>query len=362
MTGGPLVGLKLVEFAGIGPVPFAGMLLADMGADIVRVERPGVGRLPADDVCARGRSFVSLDLKDPAAVEAALALCDAADVLLEGFRPGVMERLGLGPDVVEARNPRLVYARMTGWGQTGPLADAVGHDLNYIAITGALAAIGPADGRPSVPLNLVGDYGGGSLYLAMAVLAAIYERERSGRGQVIDCAICDNVVTLLSIFHTFARRGQLAERREANLLDGGAHFYGTYECADGRHVAVGAIEPQFYAELRRLLGLDDAAFDAQHDRAGWPDLRDRLAAVFRTRTQAEWCDLLEGTDACVSPVLTLSEAPRHRHLAARGSFVERDGLAQPGIAPRFSRTQGTVPPPPPEAPTTVADVLSRWRA
>ncbi|WP_420393035.1 CaiB/BaiF CoA transferase family protein [Acuticoccus sp.] len=359
---GPLAGLKIVEFAGLGPGPLAAMLLADLGADVVRVERAGTERMDPRDVVARGRRFVALDLKDPGSSAAARRLCEAADVLIEGFRPGVMERLGLGPDDLLATNPRLVYARMTGWGQTGPLANAVGHDINYIAITGALAAIGPKE-RPVAPLNLLGDYGGGSLYLVMGILAAVVERGRSGRGQVIDCAICDNVGTMMSIFQTFARRGLLKEEREANMLDGGAHYYGVYACADGRHVALGAIEPQFYAALRRLAGLDDDAYDAQNDRAGWPELRRRMEALFATRTQREWCDLLEGTDACVAPVLALSEAPSHPHLAARGSFATReDGAVEPAPTPRFSRTQGPLPPRAPTAPTPLDEILDGWQA
>lgn len=358
---GPLSGLKVVEFAAIGPVPLAGMLLADLGADIVRIERAGVATLDPDDIASRGRRFVSLDLKDPAGTAAALTLIDAADVLMEGFRPGVLERLGLGPEVVAPRNPGLIYARMTGWGQDGPLAKSVGHDINYIALTGALEAIGGPD-APVPPLNLVGDYGGGTMYLVMGILSALFERQRSGRGQVIDCAICDNVPGLLTIFHTMARHGRLAERRAANMLDGGAHYYGTYRCADGRHISVGAIEPQFYAALRRLAGLEEEAFEVQNDRAAWPELRARMEAVFATKTLAEWCTLLEGTDACVAPVLTFSEAPEHPHMKARKAFVERDGKVEAAPAPRFSRSELTLPDKPAAAPTTVAAVVEGWGA
>ena len=337
---GPLAGLRVVEFAGIGPGPFAAMLLSDMGADVVRIDRPGATRR-ANDIPGRGRRSVALDLKNPADVAQALALLGKADALIEGFRPGVMERLGLGPDVVQAANPRLVYGRMTGWGQTGPLAHAAGHDINYIAITGALHAIGTPEG-PVPPLNLVGDYGGGSLYLIVGILAALLEAGKSGRGQVVDCAISDNVVNLMATFYGIAAGGGWHDRRAANMLDGGAHFYRTYRCADGKHLSVGAIEPQFYALLRQIAGMTDAAFDAQRDQAAWPDLQEKAAAIFVTKTRDEWTRLLEGTDACVAPVLSLAEAPNHPHLQARGAFVEVDGVRQPAPAPRFSRTPSAV--------------------
>jgi alpha-methylacyl-CoA racemase len=336
---GPLVGTRIVEFAGIGPAPFACMLLADMGAEIVCIERPG--KAPRDhlDILKRGRTWVELDLKRPGAVEDALALIETADILIEGFRPGVMERIGLGPDSALARNPALVYGRMTGWGQSGPLAQTAGHDIDYIAITGALDSIRAPGGGPVPPLNLVGDFGGGALYLATGVLAAVIEARRSGAGQVVDCAMCDGVTTMLSMFHSFTARGVWHDEPGTNLLDGGAHFYGTYECADGRYIAVGAIEPQFYDLFRRIAGLDDPAFDAQRDRAGWPALKAKVAAIFKTRTRDEWTALFDGTDACVAPVLSLAEAPEHPHLAARGAFIERDGLRQAAPAPRFSRTE-----------------------
>lgn len=358
---GPLSGLRVVEFAGLGPVPFAGMLLSDMGADIVRIERGGVERLDAADITARGRRFVALDLKDPAQAETARGLTDRADILLEGFRPGVMERLGLGPDALLARNPRLVYGRMTGWGQSGPLANSVGHDINYIAITGALAAIGPRDGKPVPPLNLVGDYGGGALYLVMGVLAALREAALSGRGQIVDCAMCDGVFSLMTMFQSWLNTGQWLERRESNMLDGGAHYYTTYACRDGKHIAVGAIEPQFYATLLRLTGLDDDPdFAAQHDAARWPSLRDKAQALFLTRDRDEWAALLEGTDACVAPVLTMSEAPHHPHVAARQSLVDRDGVVQTAPAPRFSRTPSAIQGAPPQRPADIAAILSEW--
>ncbi|WP_226576767.1 CaiB/BaiF CoA transferase family protein [Acuticoccus sediminis] len=356
---GPLKGVKVVEFAAIGPVPLAGMLLADLGADIVRIERTGVATIDPDDIASRGRRFVALDLKDPAGIEDALRLIGAADVLMEGFRPGVMERLGLGPDIVAARNPGLVYGRMTGWGQDGPLAKAAGHDINYIALTGALAAIGTPD-EPVPPLNLIGDYAGGTMYLVMGILAALVERQASGRGQVIDCAMVDSVPGLLTMFHMLARKGRQVEARQSNFLDGGAHFYRTYKCADGRFMSVGAIEPQFYAELRRIAGLDDPAFDAQWDTAAWPALRERMARVFAARTQAEWSGLFEGTDACVAPVLTMSEAPAHAHMAARGVFAERDGKLEASPAPRFSRSTLELPGKAAEAATTVGTVLDGW--
>jgi len=337
---GPLAGLRVVEFAGIGPGPFASMLLADMGADVVRIDRPGT-EARATDVTLRGRRLVQLDLKKPQDVQAALALLDRAEVLIEGFRPGVMERLGLGPDVVLGRNPKLVYGRMTGWGQEGPLAQVAGHDITYIAVAGALGAIGSAE-KPMPPLNLVGDFGGGALYLCMGVLAAVIEARRSGRGQVVDTAMSDCVASLTSPFHGMLASGAWLPEREANMLDGGAHFYGTYECACGGHIAIGAIEPQFYALLRKLAGLDDPTFDAQRDRAAWPGLRAKLAAVFKTKTRAEWDALMGATDAVVAPVLSLAEAPGHPHNVARGTFVQVNGVTAPGPAPRFFGTPSAV--------------------
>ena len=325
---GPLAGLRIVEFAGIGPGPFAAMLLADMGAEILRIDRPGGADPYSKHVLTRGRRTVIANLKDPAEVERVLTLLGSADALIEGARPGVMERLGLGPDIVLKRNPRLVYGRMTGWGQSGPLAKAAGHDLNYIAITGALAAIGPKAG-PVPPLNLVGDFGGGALYLVMGMLAAMLSARETGQGQVVDCAICDGAASMMAMFSDLSAQGRWSGGREANLLDGGAPFYRTYECADGKHVSIGALEPQFYALLRDLAGLDGPEFD-RDDELVWPALHHRLEAVFRARTQAEWCALLEGSDACFAPVLSLAEAPDHPHLKARGTFITIDGVVQPG--------------------------------
>ena len=338
---GPLRGLRVLEFAGLGPVPYAAMLLADMGADVVRLDRPD-GQRRAKDIISRGRLSFELDLKQAADLDCAAALAKRADVLLEGFRPGVMERLGLGPEKLLAENPKLVYGRMTGWGQTGPLAAAPGHDINYIALTGALNAIGPAEGPPVPPLNLLGDYGGGSLFLVMGVLAAVLEARQSGHGQVVDCAICDGVVSMLSLFHTLTALGQWNSQRGANPFDGGAHFYTTYECADGKYIAVGAGEPKFYAAFRRLAGLTSPEFDQQRDRAAWPSLKRKAQAVFKTKTRDEWIAIFEGNDACVAPVLSFSEAMEHPHLQARGTVVETDGLRQAAPAPRFSRTPSSI--------------------
>jgi alpha-methylacyl-CoA racemase len=304
---------------------------------------------------------VAADLKDTAQREDVLRLLQGADALIEGFRPGVMERLGLGPEAVWARNPRLVYGRITGWGQEGPLAAAAGHDINYIALPGALAAIGPSAGAPVPPLNLVGDYGGGALYLAVGVLAAVIEARVSGRGQVVDAAMCDGAASMLSIFFTLKARGQWEDRRGANLLDGGAPFYRTYECADGRHIALGALEPQFYETLCRLAGLDDPAFRDRGDKRNWPQLAAKMEKVFRRKTRDEWCAILEGSDACFAPVLTISEAPAHPHLAARQTFAEIDGVLQPAPAPRFSRTPAAVQSSPAAAPASLKDLIAAWQ-
>jgi alpha-methylacyl-CoA racemase len=358
---GPLAGLRIVEFAGIGPGPFACMMLSDMGADVVSIDRPGKKLGDRNNLTGRGRTVVLADLKDPVAREDVLQLLDQADVLVEGFRPGVMERLGLGPDVVAARNPRLVYGRMTGWGQEGPLAQAAGHDINYIAITGALHAIGPAGGAPVPPLNLVGDYGGGSLYLIVGILAALHEAKQSGKGQVVDAAMSDGVVSLMTNFVTQSLRGVFMEQRGSNLLDGGAPWYGVYETSDGKHVCIGSIEPQFFADICRRLDVPEALHDVQPDRARWPALRAELERIFRGRTQAEWVALLEGTDVCFAPVLPLSEAPAHPHNAARKAFVDIEGVRQPAPAPRFSRTPSAIQGPAPSEPAAAADVLARWR-
>ena len=358
-TGGALADVRIVEFAGIGPAPFAAMLLADMGADILRIDRPGGVDAFSRHVVTRGRRTIVADLKDPVQVKTVVTLLENADALIEGFRPGVMERFGLGPEVILNRNRRLIYGRMTGWGQSGPLAKAAGHDLNYIAITGALAAIGPR-AHPVPPLNLVGDYGGGSLYLIMGLLAGIISARRTGLGQVVDCAVCDGAASLMAMFTDLAHQGRWTEGRQANLLDGGAPFYRTFLCADGKHVSVGALEPQFYALLCSRAGLDGATFD-RDDTADWPALHAKLEAIFRLRTRAEWCDIFEGSDACVAPVLTLSEAPEHPHLKARETFVTVGDVMQPAPAPRFSRTPSRIRPMPRED-VSLEDALSTWLA
>lgn len=338
MRQGPLSGLKIIEFAGIGPGPFCGMLLSDLGADVVRIDRKGQGRGSPADITARGRRSVGLDLKNPAAIETCLKLFETADVVFEGFRPGVMERLGLGPDVALKRNPKLVYGRMTGWGQFGPYAQAAGHDMNYIAITGALHAIGTED-KPVPPLNLVGDFGGGALYLAFGILAGVIKARETGEGQVIDCAMSDGAASLMAMFYGFKASGAWTEGRRSNLLDGGAHFYDTYETKDGKWVAIGSIEPQFYALLLEKTGLKDEPLPAQMDRKAWGQLKERLGAIFKTRTRDEWCAIMEGTDICFAPVLSMKEAPSHAHAKARNAYVDVAGFPQPAAAPRFSRTK-----------------------
>jgi alpha-methylacyl-CoA racemase len=357
---GPLRGVRVIEFAGIGPGPFASMLLSDMGADVVSIARPGQGKRDARDFVNRGRRVVELDLKSPAHIAQALDLIAAADVLIEGFRPQVMERLGLGPDVVLQRNPRLVYGRMTGWGQTGPLSQAAGHDINYIAITGALDSFRSGSGETVSPLNLVGDYGGGALYLVVGVLAAVIEARASGKGQVVDAAMCDGVSSMLTMFHSMRAIGRWTDQPRTNLLDGGAPFYRTYECKDGGFMAIGALEPQFYAELRKLAGLSEDCYDAQMDRKGWPNLHEKMTALFKTRTRDEWAGILEGSDACAAAVRGLFDAPKHPHLAARQTFVTADGHVQPAPAPRFSRTPSAIQGSPAVAPVDAADILARW--
>jgi len=356
---GPLAGLKVVEMAGLGPAPFCAMLLADLGAEVLRFTRPGVAVDP-HDVCTRNRLSLALDLRQAEGAEAALRFIDRADVLIEGFRPGVMERLGLGPEVCHERNPRLVYGRMTGWGQHGPLAQAAGHDINYIAISGALHAIGRAGEAPLPPLNYVGDFGGGGMLLAMGLLAALHAARGSGQGQVVDAAMTDGAALLSAFMYGFKSAGRWSNQRGENMLDGGAHFYATYACADGRYIAIGAIEPQFYAELRERCGIHDEIFDGQLDAARWPLLKLRLADVFRTRTRDEWCAVLEGSDACFAPVLDWDEAPQHAHNQARGTFVELDGVVQPAPAPRFSRTPAAHPQPP--AATSLDEAWRAWAA
>jgi alpha-methylacyl-CoA racemase len=359
---GPLAGYRIVEIAGIGPAPMCAMLLADLGATVLRVERMQASGLGIDkparfEIMNRSRHAVAVDLKKKDGVETVLRLVAGADAFIEGFRPGVAERLGIGPDECLARNPRLVYGRMTGWGQTGPLAQAAGHDLNYIALTGVLDAIGRAGQKPTPPLNLVGDFGGGALYLALGIACGLLEAQRSGKGQVVDAAMTDGAASLMTMFFGMHAAGQFTTMRGTNILDSGAFFYEVYECADGRHVAVAPIEDKFLAELFRLLALDPADFPAKLDAAGWPAAKKKLAAVFRTKTQAEWCRLLEGSDACFAPVLSLDEAPAHPHNKARGTFVTIDGITQPAPAPRFSRTPSATPTPP-EAPTSEA--LREW--
>ena len=345
---GPLAGTRVVEFAGLGPAPFAAMLLADLGADVVTVDRVPTGGA-GDGLAAmttgalgRGRRSIAVNTKDPAGRELVLDLVAGADALIEGFRPGVMERLGLGPEPCLARRPSLVYGRMTGWGQEGPLAMSAGHDVNYIAVAGVLEHIGHADGPPVVPLNVIGDFGGGGMLLALGVLAAMLEAHGSGRGQVVDAAMVDGSALLMTMMYELAGRGQWNGARQSNMNDGGAHFYGVYETADGKHVSIAAMEPKFYAVLLDLIGLSAADLPDQWDTAAWPALRERLAAVFRTRTRQEWTDLLEGTDACFAPVLSMSEAPSHPHAVARDAFVTVDGTVQPAPAPRFSRTPAAV--------------------
>lgn len=362
---GPLEGVRVIEMAGIGPGPFCAMLLADMGADVLRVDRadavgaPGE-RDPRHEPLNRGRRSVALDLKRPQAISALRRMIGEADVLIEGYRPGVMERMGLGPEVCLSDNPRLVYGRMTGWGQEGPLAQAAGHDINYIAITGALHAIGRAGGPPVPPLNLVGDFGGGSLYLAFGVVCALLESMRSGRGQVVDAAIVDGASSLASFLHgAFARRAWTSERG-TNLLDGGRPWYDSYETSDGHHVCIGPIEERFYRQFLDKVGLGGEDLPAQNDPAGWPVLRERFAALFRTRTRKAWCKLLEGTDACFAPVLSIAEAKAHPHNVARGAFIEVDGLTQPAPAPRFSRTRPEVVRGAARAGAYTAEALRDW--
>ncbi|MGZ4700745.1 MAG: CaiB/BaiF CoA transferase family protein [Ilumatobacteraceae bacterium] len=364
---GPLSGYRIIELAGIGPGPFAAMMLADMGAEVIRVERAAAVKGPAPstphfDVLLRGRRNIAIDLKHPDGVGTLLELVTSADALIEGFRPGVMERLGIGPDECLQRNPRLVFGRMTGWGQSGPLASAAGHDINYISLAGALAHFGREGQAPVPPLNMVGDFGGGGMFLAFGVVCALLEAQRSGNGQVIDAAMVDGAATLMSMFWTFRSIGLFDEaRRGTNLLDTGAHFYDVYRCADDTYVSVGSIEPQFYAELLRLTGLDgDLEFASQMDKSMWPHLKERLTEVFATKTRAEWCSLMEGTDVCFAPVLTMSEAARHQHNIDRGTFVEVAGTCQPAPAPRYSRTAAEIGMAPAHAGQHTVEILRDW--
>jgi alpha-methylacyl-CoA racemase len=365
MTGsqsrGPLEGVKVIELAGIGPAPFACMLLADMGAEVLRLERSS-GTLAAVmgkyDVLSRGRRSVAIDLKAEGATTLVLDLVGQADVLIEAFRPGVAERLGVGPQACLAANPRLVYARMTGWGQDGPLAPRVGHDIDYAAIAGAISTVGEKRRKPVPPLNLVADFGGGALYCVTGVLAALVERATSGQGQVIDVAMVDGVSSLLAMAHSQRGAGMMSDDRGSNLLDGGTPYYDTYECADGEYMAVGALEPQFFAELARVLAIPD--LPAQSDIAQWPRMRELFAETFASRTRAEWTEAFDGVDACVSPVWRLSEAASDPHLAARESLVEVDGVIQPNVAPRFARTPGAIGDPPKAAGTDTTQALHDW--
>jgi len=363
---GPLAGVKILEIAGIGPGPFAAMLLADMGAEVVRIDRvSSVDRRntkhPPKDILNRGRRSIGVDLKQPEAIATVLRMAESADALLEGFRPGVMERLGLGPDLCMARNPRLVYGRITGFGQEGPLAQAAGHDINYISIAGALEAIGRQGEAPVPPLNLVGDFGGGGMLLAFGVACALFERSISGKGQVVDAAMIDGAALLMTMLRGMQDSGVWREERGTNVLDTGAHFYNVYETSDGKHVSVGAIEPKFYAELLRLTGLDtDEEFSSQMDRSKWPVLKSRLEALFRKKPLKQWCEIMEGTDVCFAPVLSMREAPAHPHNQARGTFVKFQGQTQPAPAPRLSRTPGTIARPSAFAGQHTDEVLTNW--
>ncbi len=363
---GPLQGLKIIEIAGIGPGPFAAMMLADMGAAVLRVDRAaavrGIATDPGLDILQRGRRNIALDLKHPDGVSALLDLVGEADALIEGFRPGVMERLGIGPEVCAERNPRLVFGRMTGWGQDGPYAQAAGHDINYISLAGSLAHMGRVDTGPVPPLNMVGDFGGGGMLLAFGVVCGILEAARSGTGQVIDAAMVDGSAVLMSMFWAFSAMGvHDPDSRGTNLLDTGAHFYDVYRCADDAYISIGSIEPQFYAELLRLLDLtDDPDFATQMDRAAWPALKERLGEIFASRTRVEWCELLEHTDVCFAPVLTMAEAAEHPHNQARGTFTEVAGLVQPAPAPRFSRTEPEVASPPAHPGQHTREALLDW--
>jgi alpha-methylacyl-CoA racemase len=362
---GVLSGYKVVEFAGIGPAPMCAMLLSDMGAEVLRIDRAEDANLgiPTDakySVLNRGRRSVAIDLKRKEGTEVALKLIGRADALIEGFRPGVMERLGLGPEQCIARNPRLVYGRMTGWGQDGPLAHAAGHDINYIALTGALHSIGRKGEAPVPPLNLVGDFGGGGVYLALGVVGALLEAQKSGKGQVIDVAMIDGASSLMAAIYGLRAAGRWTDQRGENILDTGAHYYDVYETSDGKYVSIGSIEPKFYAELLQLSGLEHEELPRQNDRAAWPALKERVAAIFRTKTREEWCRLMEGSDVCFAPVLSMQEAPNHPHNRERGTFVEVDGVVQPAPAPRFSRTPSAIQRPPAQPGEHTEEALAQW--
>jgi len=340
---GPLAGIKIVEMAAIGPVPFCAMMLSDMGAEVIRIDRlnqKGTGHHA--NVLFRGRKSIAIDLKNPMGVETALTLIDEADVVIEGFRPGVMERLGLGPDVCMNRNQKIIYGRMTGWGQEGPLSQAAGHDINYISIAGALGSMGYPDRPPTPPLNLIGDFGGGAMYLLSGVLAALVERNTSGIGQIIDAAMTDGTASLLSGFFGMMEMDMWTTNRYKNRLDGGAFYYGSYECKDGKHISIGSLEPQFYSLLLEKCEITDPSFDEQLDQQSWPEKREKMEAVFKTKTRDEWSEIMEGTDVCFAPILNLEEAPDHPHNKTRKTYVDFEGVTQPAPAPRFSRTQGTI--------------------
>lgn len=360
MGQGPLAGVRIVEFAGIGPGPFCGMLLADQGADVVRIDRKGPGRDSKHDVPGRGRRSVALDLKEPDDIEIALKLIGKADGLIEGFRPGVMERLGLGPDVCLARNPALVYGRMTGWGQYGALSHSAGHDINYISITGGLYAMGRAGETPAPPLNLVGDYGGGALYLAFGLCAGLLSAKATGKGQVIDVAMSDGAASLMAMFYGMKSAGIWTSERGANMLDGGAHYYDAYECADGGFISIGSIEPQFYALLLEKAGITDTQFHRQNDTSAWPELKAKTIALFKTKTRDEWCAIMEGTDICFAPILSMDEAPEYKHNKDRSTFVEIEGVVQPNVAPRFLGTPGKIQGPPPKIGAHNDEVMKDW--
>jgi alpha-methylacyl-CoA racemase len=362
---GPLAGLRVLDVGGVGPGPFCTMMLSDMGAEVIRIDRKDAGEsgLPVDrrfEVMFRGKRSVAMDLKKAVAVEAVRRMVARADVLVEGFRPGVMERLGLGPDLCLQINPRLIYGRMTGWGQSGPMAKAAGHDLNYIALSGALHAIGRKGGPPEIPLNLIGDFGGGSMYLAFGILCALHEARNSGKGQVVDAAMIDGATSLMSMIYGTYAAGYWKDERGSNRLDSGAPWYDVYETKDGKWVAVGSTEHTFYRNTLKVLGLDPAEFADQHDRAGWPALKTAFTRVFKTRTRDEWVAAFEGAETCFSPVLSLAEAPAHPHQRARGNFVEVDGVLQPAPAPRFSRSRGAIQGPPPQVGEHTDEVLGDW--
>ena len=346
--GGPLAGLRVVEMQGLGPCPLAGQFLADMGAEVTLITRAS-GPEDATNINNRGKASIALNLKHPEGLKAAKALIARSDVLIEGFRPGVMERMGLGPVDCHADNPGLVYGRMTGWGQDGPMSQMAGHDINYLGLTGVLNAIGTADQPPIPPLNIAADYGGGTMFLLFGVLSALFERQTSGKGQIVDAAMVDGVPAMMALMHSMIARGRWGEDRQSNWLDGGAPFYRSYECADGNFVSIGSIEPQFYAVLREKMELTDPAWDQQMSRSAWPELKAELTARFKEKTRDEWCEIMEHTDICFAPVLSMAEAPQHPHNIARGTFVERNGVTQPRPAPRFSRTDSEIQRPPAHA-------------